>query len=46
MITARVKVDGSRLLGVGFYSLKLLGVWRYLDNVDEVNCPRFLFVHI
>jgi len=27
--------------GVGFYSFKKLGVCRYLNNVDEVNCPRF-----
>ena len=28
--------------GVGFYSLKLVGVCRYLWNVDEVSSPRFL----
>ena len=32
--------------GVGFYSLKLVGVCRYLWNVDEVSSPRFLFVSI
>lgn len=30
--------------GVSFYSLKLLGVWRYLDNVGAVNSSRFFFV--
>ena len=28
--------------GVGFYSLKLVGVCRYLWNVDEVSSSRFL----
>ena len=28
-------------IGVGFYSLKLVGVCRYLWNVDEVISPRF-----
>ena len=27
-----------------FTRISGLGVWRYLKNVDEVNCPRFLFV--
>ena len=21
----------------------MIGVWRRFENVDEVNCPRFLF---
>jgi|GEM_PF-6785740 len=28
--------------GVDFTRLRLQGVWRYLRDVDEVNCPRFL----
>ena len=31
-------VDNTRLSNIG--------VWRCLENVDEVNCPRFLFVCI
>jgi len=27
-----------------FTRISVLGVCRYLDNVDEVNSPRFLFV--
>ena len=41
----RTEVDGSRCSAWAFTSLSTLGVWRYLDNVDEVNCPRFLFVY-
>ena len=29
--------------GVGITRLGLLGVWRYLGNVSEVNCSRFLY---
>jgi hypothetical protein len=29
-----------------FARLRLQGVCRCLNNVDEVNCPRFLFVCI
>jgi len=31
---------------VGIYAFKMIGVWRRFENVDEVNCPRFLFVYI
>ena len=30
--------------GVDFTRLSNMGVWRCLENVDEVNCPRFHFV--
>ena len=30
--------------GVGFYSFRVVGVWRYRVNVDEVSSPRFYFV--
>ena len=29
-----------------FTRLRLQGVCRYLRNVDEVNCPRFIFVYL
>ena len=40
----RTKVDSSRRSAWTFTRLSTLGVCRYLENVDEVNCPRFLFV--
>ena len=27
-------------VGVGFYSLRIVGAWQYLGNVDEVSSPR------
>lgn len=28
-----------------FTRIWMLGVWRYLRNVDEAKSPRFLFVY-
>ena len=33
------------LLAWAFTRISVLGVWRYLGNVDEVKSPRFLFVY-
>ena len=43
--TARTEVDSSRRKAWAFTRLSSLGYPQYLRNVDEVNCPRFLFVH-
>ena len=44
--TARTEVDSSRQKAWAFTRLSSLGYPQYLRNVDEVNCPRFLFVLI
>ena len=38
---SRTKDGSSRLMAWAFTRLGMQGVWRYLDNVDEVTCPRF-----
>ena len=40
---ARTKVDSSRRKAWAFTRLSYKGYPQYLRNVDEVNCPRFLF---
>jgi len=42
---ARTEVDSSRWKAWAFTRLSNIGYPQYLRNVDEVNCPRFLFVH-
>ncbi len=42
--TIKTKVNGSRRMAWAFTRLRLLGVCRYLNDVDEVISPRF-FVH-
>ena len=42
---ARAKVDCSRRLAWAFTRLSNIGYPQYLRNVDEVNCPRFIFVY-
>ena len=33
------------IISWAFTRIWLLGVWRYLRNVDEAISPRFLFVY-
>jgi len=42
----KTKVNGSRRSAWAFTRLSGDGVWRYLEYVDEVISPRFLFVSI
>ncbi len=42
---SRTEVDSSRQKAWAFTRLGMLGYPQYLRDVDEVNCPRFLFVH-
>ena len=45
MSLSRTEVDCSRRLAWAFTRLGQTGYPQYLRDVDEVNCPRFIFVY-
>ncbi len=44
MSLSRTEVDSSRCSAWTFTRLRQTGYPQYLRDVDEVICPRFLFV--